>query len=52
MEDDVMMSHIGLYVNDFTIDLGDKGKGAVQYMMDVAVEKGLIQKVNDNLFIS
>ena len=52
MEDDVMMSHIGLYVNDFTIDLGDEGKGAVQYMMDVAVEKGLIQKVNDNLFIS
>jgi 1,4-dihydroxy-6-naphthoate synthase len=52
MEDDVMMSHIGLYVNDFTIDLGDNGKGAVQYMMDVAVEKGLIQKVNDNLFIS
>jgi len=52
MEDDVMISHIGLYVNDFTIALGDEGKGAVQYMMDVAVEKGLIQKVNDNLFIS
>ena len=52
MEDDVMMSHIGLYVNDYTIDLGDSGKGAVQYMMDVASEKGLIGKVSDNLFVS
>jgi len=52
MEDDVMMSHIGLYVNNFTIDLGDIGKGAVQYMMDVAAEKGLIGKVRDNLFVS
>lgn len=52
MEDDVMMSHIGLYVNDFTIDLGLTGRGAVQYMMDVASEKGLIGKVSDNLFVS
>lgn len=52
MEDDVMMSHIGLYVNDYTIDLGGSGRGAVQYMMDVASEKGLIGKVSDNLFVS
>ena len=52
MEDDVMMSHISLYVNDFTIDLGLTGRGAVQYMMDVASEKGLIGKVSDNLFVS
>jgi 1,4-dihydroxy-6-naphthoate synthase len=52
MEDDVMMSHIGLYVNDYTIDLGDSGKGAIQYMMNVASEKGLIGKVSDNLFVS
>lgn len=52
MEDDVMMSHIGLYVNNFTVDLGDIGKGAVQYMMDIAAEKGLIGKVSDNLFVS
>ena len=30
MEEDVMRKHIALYVNDFTKDLGDKGRNAIE----------------------
>ena len=32
MNDDVMMSHIRLYVNDFSIDLGENGRKAIETM--------------------
>ena len=32
MDDEVMKSHIDLYVNDFSLDLGDKGWEAVQML--------------------
>jgi 1,4-dihydroxy-6-naphthoate synthase len=34
MSEDVMRQHIDLYVNDYSIDLGEKGKIAVQKMAD------------------
>ncbi|HMQ49849.1 MAG TPA: 1,4-dihydroxy-6-naphthoate synthase [Saprospiraceae bacterium] len=42
METAVMQQHIGLYVNDFTLELGTQGKEAVQRMFDIAVAKGVI----------
>ncbi len=51
MSDDVMKQHIALYVNDYTIDLGEKGKAAVQHLFDYAVEKGFIEKPNQEIFI-
>ena len=42
MEDHVMQSHIDLYVNEYSIDLGGKGRHAVQTMFSMANEKGLI----------
>lgn len=35
MSEDVMRKHIDLYVNDYSLDLGDKGRGAVKKLMDV-----------------
>ena len=35
MSEDVMRKHIDLYVNDFSIDLGSKGKKAIQTLHDV-----------------
>jgi 1,4-dihydroxy-6-naphthoate synthase len=32
MDDHVIQSHIDLYVNDYSIDLGDSGKNAILYM--------------------
>lgn len=44
METDVMKSHIGLYVNDFSIDLGKEGLAAVRRLFDEAEAKGLFPR--------
>lgn len=41
MSERVMSQHIELYVNDFSIDLGDTGIAAVRLMFDKARETGL-----------
>lgn len=35
MSEDVMREHIRLYVNDYSLDLGDKGKEAVQHLLGI-----------------
>ena len=35
MEEDVMRKHIELYVNDFSVDLGEAGKNAIQKLFSV-----------------
>ncbi len=35
MSEDVMRSHIDLYVNNYSLDLGDDGKAAVKKLMEV-----------------
>lgn len=35
MSEDVMRKHIDLYVNDFSIDLGEKGKSAIIKLLEV-----------------
>ncbi len=36
MQEDVMRRHIDLYVNDYSLDLGQKGKAAIWQMLEVA----------------
>jgi len=43
MEDDVMLKHIHLYVNDYTLDLGSEGKKAIARLFDLAFENNLIR---------
>ena len=38
MSEDVMRSHIDLYVNKYSLDLGDEGKAAVKKLMEVYVK--------------
>ena len=52
MEDAVMLAHIGLYVTDFTIDLGEKGRRAISEMFRQAREKQIIPNYNKNIFIN
>lgn len=52
MEEEVMYNHINLYVNKYSIDLGKEGKKAINQMFNLAYQKGLIPKVNDNLFVT
>ena len=42
MSEDVMMKHIGLYVNEFTLQLGEEGTSAVSKLMETARENKLI----------
>ena len=51
MSEEVMKKHISLYVNEFSISLGDLGKNAIQLMVHKAHEIGLIKEVPDNFFI-
>ena len=50
-EDDVISRHIQLYVNSFSLSLGDEGKNAVKKMIDQATEKGIIGTVTEPFFI-
>lgn len=43
LEDDVINSHIALYVNEFSVDLGEKGKRAVEILESMARDKGIIR---------
>lgn len=42
MDPEVMMQHIGLYVNRFTLELGQDGNAAVTKLLETAKEKKLI----------
>jgi 1,4-dihydroxy-6-naphthoate synthase len=49
MQEDVMRKHIDLYVNDYSLDLGEKGKNAILKMMSVAT--GGDQNNNSSIFL-
>jgi 1,4-dihydroxy-6-naphthoate synthase len=51
MDEEVMYKHIELYVNEYSLDLGEKGKEAIEKMLKKAVHKDLIKPIYQNLFI-
>ncbi len=51
MDEDVMRRHIALYVNEFSIDIGDGGRRAVQRLFDRAAAAGAIAAAPSNIFI-
>jgi 1,4-dihydroxy-6-naphthoate synthase len=52
MEESVIYSHIGLYVNDYSRDLGEKGRAAVRRMFELAFEKGLVPALPKDIFLT
>ena len=52
MDEEVIKKHIALYVNDFTLDLGEEGKKSVKTLFSLAEEKKLIPSVQSPLFVS
>jgi 5,8-dihydroxy-2-naphthoate synthase len=48
MERDVVDRHIALYVNEFTRDLGDEGRAAVDALLGRAVQEGLVPQVSSS----
>lgn len=51
MDEQVMQQHIALYVNDFSVDLGEEGKAAITALYEVAAEKKIIPGMHYPLFV-
>ncbi len=51
MDEAVMKKHIDLYVNKYSIDLGEVGKKAVTLLFDKAVETKVISSYPKDLFV-
>lgn len=51
MSEEVMKKHIDLYVNEFSIDLGNKGMEAIGLMINKAKEKKLITSITEPIMI-
>lgn len=51
MGEEVMKKHIELYVNEYSVDLGEKGRYAVESLFNLAVQKEIIAEVHPQIFI-
>jgi 1,4-dihydroxy-6-naphthoate synthase len=51
MSEEVMYKHIDLYVNKFSIDLGEEGRTAIKLLFNKAGELGLIDNINEDIFV-
>ncbi|MCW3104424.1 MAG: 1,4-dihydroxy-6-naphthoate synthase [Bacteroidetes bacterium] len=51
MSEEVMYKHIALYVNNYSVDLGEEGRRAVKLLFDKAVELGVIGKIEEEIFL-
>jgi 1,4-dihydroxy-6-naphthoate synthase len=51
MSQDVMKQHIALYVNEYSISLGEKGRAAIERLMLEGKNAGLIPEVCQPLFV-
>jgi 1,4-dihydroxy-6-naphthoate synthase len=52
MDSSIMNNHIKLFVNEYTIQLGNKGKEAINAMFRIAGEKGIIPSLPDRIFLT
>ncbi len=51
MQDEVIKKHIELYVNKYSIYLGEVGRSAIETLFNEAIKKGIISTPKYNLFI-
>ena len=52
MDEGVLKSHIEMYVNDFTVDLGDEGKKAVKTLFEMAKKLNIIPNFEEVLTVN
>ncbi|HET9433132.1 MAG TPA: MqnA/MqnD/SBP family protein, partial [Chitinophagaceae bacterium] len=54
MDEGVMRQHVELYVNDFSLDLGNEGKKAIETLYNVATKQVPISAAqsSSDLFLS
>ena len=52
MDSDVMNNHIKLFVNDFTLSLGNTGRKAIDFLFRTSVETGVIPPLPARIFLT
>lgn len=52
MDEAVMFKHIELYVNKYSIDLGQEGRKAIELLFEKAHSLGVIPEVKEDLFLN
>ncbi|MEJ7820719.1 MAG: 1,4-dihydroxy-6-naphthoate synthase [Chitinophagaceae bacterium] len=53
MEEDIIRKHIDLYVNDYSIDLGEKGKSAIrEFLRIIKIINTSFNKPDKNIFLN
>ena len=51
MDEDVINNHIRLYVNEFSVQLGQQGRKALKELFRVASDKGITPALPDDIFL-
>jgi 1,4-dihydroxy-6-naphthoate synthase len=51
MDENIIRQHITMYVNNFSVDLGEEGKRAVRLLLDTANYKNLIPAIIEPLLV-
>ena len=52
MSEEVMYKHIDLYVNKYSVELGEEGKKAIKLLFDTAAEKNVIPEIKEDIFLT
>jgi 1,4-dihydroxy-6-naphthoate synthase len=52
MSEEVMYKHIELYVNRYSVDLGEDGKKAIKLLFDTAKEQHIIPEIKQEIFLT
>ncbi|MBN2774735.1 MAG: hypothetical protein JXR31_10830, partial [Prolixibacteraceae bacterium] len=52
LNDEVIKKHINLYVNQFSVSLGETGREAIGILFKKALENKVIKKLPKNIFIN
>jgi len=52
MSEEVMYKHIELYVNKYSVDLGEEGRKAINLLFDTAKEKNIIPEIKEEIFLT
>jgi 1,4-dihydroxy-6-naphthoate synthase len=51
MDDSVIRQHIELYVNDYSLELGEEGGLAISTLLELAHKRGLLPALPGDLFL-
>lgn len=51
MDEEVRRKHIALYVNEYSIDLGEKGKLAIETLFQKAAQLKLVNQISKDIFV-